>query len=312
MKITFVPLAESHFPLLLKWLEASYVKKWWDQDVTYTLELVKEKFGKHIHGLAISKNSNHKIYAYIICANKEMMGYIQAYNAHDFAQENGLNLSAISGSVCGVDLFIGEQPFLHKGWGVRILNEFEEQILTPHFDWCLIDPAKDNLTAVKAFTNAGFKILEQFQTESTAWMIKELSSSVAFSYDPDSSFDEKISSALRRRCEHLTGIKTDFEQVNVYLKYKDANIAGAICYIHGEILWCDSIYVEETFQNKGFGRQLIAKLLDIAITRNLREVQLNTYFPKAHIFFKKCGFEEVAVIPDWKYDLTCYLMRKII
>jgi len=176
MKITFAPLAESHFPLLLKWLEAPHVKKWWDRDVIYTMDLVKEKFGKHIHGIALSNNSNHKTYAYIICANKEIIGYIQAYNAHDFSHENSLDLSAISGSVCGVDLFIGEQPFLHKGWGTRILNEFEEQILAPHFDWCLIDPAKDNLTAVKAFTKAGFKIFEQFQTESTAWMLKDLSS----------------------------------------------------------------------------------------------------------------------------------------
>lgn len=333
MTLSFAPLAESHLPLLLKWLETPHVKKWWpadrsllsakalapvkgeggDQDVTYTLDLVKEKFGKHIHGLALSKNSNHKTYAYIVCANKEMIGYIQAYNAHDFAQENGLDLSAISGSVCGIDLFIGEQLFLHKGWGARILNEFARQVLlASHFDWCLIDPAKDNLTAIKAFTKAGFKIFEQFQTESNIWMIKELSSSVAFSYASDSSFDEKISCALRRQCEDLTGIKTDFEQVNVYLKHNDINIAGAICYIHGEILWCDSIYVEETFQNKGFGRQLISKLFDIAITRNLREIQLNTYFPKAHMFFKKSGFEEVAVIPNWKYDLTCYLMRKII
>ncbi len=175
MKITFVPLAESHFPLLLKWLETPHVKKWWDQDVTYTMELVKEKFGKHIHGLALSKNSNHKTYAYIICANKEMIGYIQAYNAHDFSHENSLDLSAISGSVCGIDLFIGEQLFLHKGWGAVILNAFESQVLTTHFDRCLLDPAKDNLTAIKAFTKAGFKIFEQFQTESYIWMIKDLS-----------------------------------------------------------------------------------------------------------------------------------------
>ncbi|MCE2991619.1 MAG: GNAT family N-acetyltransferase [Candidatus Jidaibacter sp.] len=312
MTITFEPLHESHFPLLLKWLETPHVKKWWDQDVTYTMELVKEKFGKHIHGLALSKNANYKTYSYVICLEEEMIGYIQAYNAHDFAQENHLDLSAISGSVCGVDLFIGELPFLHKGWGKRILNEFEEQILAPRFDWCLIDPAKDNLVAIKAFTKAGFKIFKQFETESNIWMLKDLSSSIAFSYDPDSSFDEKISCALRRQCQDFTGIKTDFEQVNIYLKHNDINMAGAICYIHGKILWCDSIYVEEAFQNKGFGRQLIAKLFDIAITRNLREVQLNTYFPKAHMFFKKSGFEEVAVIPNWKYNLTCYLMRKMI
>jgi len=41
---------------------------------------------------------------------------------------------------------------------------------------CLIDPSKDNLTAIKAFTKAGFKIFEQFQTESNIWMIKDLSS----------------------------------------------------------------------------------------------------------------------------------------
>jgi aminoglycoside 6'-N-acetyltransferase len=136
---------------------------------------VKEKFGKHIHGIALSKNSNHKTYAYVICLDEEMIGYIQAYNAHDFAQENHLDLSAISGSVCGIDLFIGELPFLHKGWGKRILNEFESQVLTTHFDWCLIDPAKDNLVGIKAFTKAGFKIFEHFQTESNIWMIKDLS-----------------------------------------------------------------------------------------------------------------------------------------
>jgi len=175
MKITFAPLAESHFSLLLKWLESPYVKKWWDQDVTYTMDLVHEKFGKHIHGIALSKNSNHKTYGYVICLDEEMIGYIQAYNAHDFAQENHLDLSAISGSVCGIDLFIGEQLFLHKGLGTVILNAFESQVLTTHFDRCLIDPAKDNLTAIKAFTKAGFKIFEQFQTESNIWMIKDLS-----------------------------------------------------------------------------------------------------------------------------------------
>ncbi len=176
MKITFAPLAKSHFPLLLKWLETPHVKKWWDQDVTYSMELVKEKFGKHISGIALSKNPGNKTYAYIICVNKEMIGYIQAYNAHDFAHENGLDLSAISGLVCGIDLFIGESSFTRKGLGASILNEFEKQILAPHFDWCLIDPSKDNLVAINAFTKAGFKIFQQFQTESNIWMLKDLSS----------------------------------------------------------------------------------------------------------------------------------------
>lgn len=70
-------------------------------------------------------------------------------------------------------------------------------------------------------------------------------------------------------------------------------------------LWCDSIYVEESFQNKGFGRQLVTKLFDIAVLQNLHEIQLNTYFPKALAFFKKCRFEETAVISNGKYEFTC-------
>ncbi len=174
MKITFAPLAESHFPLLLKWLEMPHIKKWWDQDVIYTMNLVQEKFGKHTHGITLSKNSNNKTYAYIICCNKELIGYIQAYNAHDFSKENSIDLSAISASICGVDLFIGDSKFLHKGIGVQILNEFERQVLASHFDWCLIDPAKDNLGAIKAFAKAGFKVSEQFQAKSNVWMIKKL------------------------------------------------------------------------------------------------------------------------------------------
>lgn len=174
MDITFLPLAESHFPLLLKWLEAPHVKAWWDEDVVYTMELVHEKFGRHAHGIALSLNSDNKTFAYIICFNQEMIGYIQAYNARDFAQENGLDLNMISGAICGVDLFIGESTFLHKGFGSQILNKVERQILASHFDWCLIDPAKDNIAAIRAFTKAGFQEDTSLKSDSHIWMAKKL------------------------------------------------------------------------------------------------------------------------------------------
>lgn len=37
MIIKFIPLAELHFSLLLKWLNTSHVKSWWDRDVNWTL-----------------------------------------------------------------------------------------------------------------------------------------------------------------------------------------------------------------------------------------------------------------------------------
>ncbi|WP_371218694.1 GNAT family N-acetyltransferase [Orientia tsutsugamushi] len=84
MKITFVPLAESHFPLLLKWLETPHVKKWWDQDVMYTLELVKEKYSSYVKGYKLVDGQQKPIQVFIIHNNQNPIGYIQIYNAYDF------------------------------------------------------------------------------------------------------------------------------------------------------------------------------------------------------------------------------------
>jgi aminoglycoside 6'-N-acetyltransferase len=121
MNITFTSLKESHFPLLLKWLEAPHVKKWWDQDITYTPELVQEKFGKHIHAHPISNKQTKLTYAYISEVDNEAIGYIQAYNAKAHAEENNLELNFIEEPVCGIDLFIGNEQYLHKGLGSAII-----------------------------------------------------------------------------------------------------------------------------------------------------------------------------------------------
>lgn len=430
MKITFALLAESHFPLLLKWLEAPHVKKWWDQDVTYTMDLVREKYSSYIKGYKLINGAQKPIQGFIIHNNQNPVGYIQIYNAYDFPRSKSLldlpeNLGAF-------DIFIGEAAALQQGLGSKAILEFLKLHGNP-YTHIFADPDSNNVAAVKCYERAGFKKLSEQKDTKEVWMLlknkvvsvnnvehfvwgnlcdgwwlkkggnftvieemmppsglevkhfhnlteqffyvlngtlyieiddheykldnnqgieipvgavhqvlnkfkdsvrflviscpdshsdrinvedskpaSNLDNEPIFSDISDPIFDNKIDKALRHECEKLTDINTNFERINVYLKHEQANVAATICYIHGEILWCDSIYVEEVFQKKGFGRQLIGKLLEIALTRNLREIQLNTYFPEALAFFKKCGFEELAVVPRWKYDLTCYLMRKII
>ena len=80
MKITFIPLAKSHFPLLLKWLEAPHVKAWWDQDVTYTLDLVHEKYSSYVKGYKLVEALQKPIKSFIIHHNQNPVGYIQIYN----------------------------------------------------------------------------------------------------------------------------------------------------------------------------------------------------------------------------------------
>jgi aminoglycoside 6'-N-acetyltransferase len=100
MKITFIPLAESHFPLLLKWLEAPHVKAWWpvdrsfsvdgDQDVMYTLDLVHEKYSSYVKGYKLVDGQQKPIQGFIIHHNQNPVGYIQIYNAYDFPRSKSL------------------------------------------------------------------------------------------------------------------------------------------------------------------------------------------------------------------------------
>lgn len=90
MNINFLSFKKSDLPLMLQWLESLHVKQWWDQDIVYTMDLIKEKFGQHVHGIAISNDLRKITYAYIITVDDKKIGYIQAYNARMYADENGL------------------------------------------------------------------------------------------------------------------------------------------------------------------------------------------------------------------------------
>lgn len=176
MNLTFAPLAEPHFPFLLKWLETPHVKKWWDQDIAYDINLVKEKFGAHAYGKPINNAPNKLTYAYIIQADNQPIGYIQAYNALSYAEENEIKAKLLPEFTAGIDLFIGEEDFLNRGLGDLIVNTFCKQVLSPHFNACLVDPVSNNTHAIKAFAKAGFKVMPEIQTDKVTWMLKELKS----------------------------------------------------------------------------------------------------------------------------------------
>lgn len=125
-------------------------------------------------------------------------------------------------------------------------------------------------------------------------------------------WDKKITTSLRQECEARTGILEDFKPLTIYAKFADLFVGGLISEQHGDILWIDSIWVEPEFREQGRGAELLEQAFLYAAQHKAKEVQLNTYFHEAHAFFLKCGFEDVTVIPNWKYGLTCYLMMKML
>lgn len=87
---------------------------------------------------------------HIIYFDNDPIGYIQLYNAHDFPRENDVGIessTSISKSLSAIDFFIGEESFLGKGLGSKILEMFFRKFVDPYFDTCFVDSDPDNLSA---------------------------------------------------------------------------------------------------------------------------------------------------------------------
>lgn len=168
MPISFRKLKKSDFPLLLQWLETPHVKKWWDSEITYTLDLIRKKYDSYVHEYTIKNSVKKSIQAYIINVDKIPAGFLQLYNAHDFfSPEHLLDLPDNLGAL---DLFIGEEKFIGRGIGSQAILKFlsKKNLL---YDAFLADPDVHNQASIKCFKKAGFQIIK---TDSKCLMIKHL------------------------------------------------------------------------------------------------------------------------------------------
>jgi aminoglycoside 6'-N-acetyltransferase len=169
MNITFAPLAESHFPLLLKWLAAPHVKAWWDQDVKWTPKLIRKKYADYIREYKLENGIAKTIKAYIICASHVPIGYIQIYNVYDFAREEPL--TELPHNLAAFDVLIGEENYLKQGIGSRAIVQFLQEH-GKSYTHVFADPESSNLAAIRAYEKAGFMHVKNIDT--VTWMIKKI------------------------------------------------------------------------------------------------------------------------------------------
>jgi len=176
-KITFKPLTKSHLDLLLKWLETPHVKAWWDQDVQWTMKLIKEKYGHYIKGYKKLKLEGKIIkklmWAFIIFFEEMPIGYIQYYNVHDFPREQGYDISELPTSCASVDWYIGEVEFTGKGIGTQALSYFLNQHVFPTFEYVFVDPDTANTGAIRVYTKIGFTVIKKVNDGKITWMLCE-------------------------------------------------------------------------------------------------------------------------------------------
>ena len=176
-EIRFQPLTETDFPLLLKWLEEPHVKAWWDQGTNWTLDLVKQKYASYTKGYKLDQGIKKPIHAYLALTDEVPIAYVQFYNAWDFERDDPLDSKILPKSLAALDIYIGESSFLKKGFAPLILKKFLSEQVKPLFAHCLVDPDIQNISAIRAYENAGFKAIEP-PSQSVCWMLADLSYSI--------------------------------------------------------------------------------------------------------------------------------------
>jgi len=159
----------------LKWLESPHVKKWWDRDVTYTIEIVREKYSSYTKGYKIVEGIRKTIQCFIINYNQEPIGYIQIYSAHDFYEQN--LLLRLPKNLGALDCFIGEEKYLNQGFGSKVISEFLN-IHGSKYSHILAESSPNNVAAIKCYEKVGFKKAAEQNggqaNKENIFMIKEL------------------------------------------------------------------------------------------------------------------------------------------
>ncbi len=163
-RTTFQKLESSHFSLLLSWLQKPHVKKRWNQSFEWTEESIALKYTEYVAGhksvLTNGVMVKKPIHAFIIVYDGAPIGYIQMYAVSDFALETKIDTVLLSNNVGSFDWYIGDEEYLRKGIGAKILERFLKKHFFKLFDVCLVDSESDNAPALKVYEKLDFKLLE--------------------------------------------------------------------------------------------------------------------------------------------------------
>ncbi|MFL5758718.1 MAG: GNAT family N-acetyltransferase [Thermomicrobiales bacterium] len=149
LSITFRPLAHDDLPLMHRWLNVGEAFKWYGLKPT-TLDEITTEYTPTI-------DQTEPVFGFVILVDDRPAGYIQWYLIHDhpdYARQ--VDVPADS---AGIDLFIGEETFIHRGLGAPILRAFLREIVfaDDRVGRCLIGPDERNAIAIRSYEKAGFR-----------------------------------------------------------------------------------------------------------------------------------------------------------
>jgi RimJ/RimL family protein N-acetyltransferase len=153
-KITFRKLQLEDLPLMYKWQNQPHVKEWYSRKEDTSFEGLSNRYLPRIKG-------EKPLYCYIVYYEDTPVGFMQTYLIDD-VPDYAKNLKMDTAGLAAVDLFIGNEDFMGKGLGNKMLRKFMKEV-TLRLDGVtkiMIGPEPDNIRAIKSYEKAGFKYLK--------------------------------------------------------------------------------------------------------------------------------------------------------
>ena len=153
--ITFKKMKNSDLKLLHEWFQIPHVLKWYARDEKYTPEMIEEKYRQRINDVSIPN--------FIIYDQDKPVGYIQYYHVTEHLSEGIIDYNHPifnnfkPNELIGLDLFIADENYLHIGFASIALARFINTYLKEKVKAVLVDPVKQNTSAISFFEKNGFR-----------------------------------------------------------------------------------------------------------------------------------------------------------
>jgi aminoglycoside 6'-N-acetyltransferase len=143
--IEFEPLRNEHLALVREWLGRRHVREWWRDPID-------EAIDKRLAGVEAGRTEQ-----FLIVLDDVPVGMIQAYLVSDYPEWEAI-VGAEPGLI-GLDLFIGEEDWVGRGLGPRVLDAFTRDVVfvRPGTSACVATVEEANRRSWRAFEKAGFR-----------------------------------------------------------------------------------------------------------------------------------------------------------
>jgi GNAT superfamily N-acetyltransferase len=309
--ITFKKLQETDVVLLHQWFQIPHVLKWYAREKAYTFKEIQEKYLPRIKDATVP--------SYIVYDEDKPVGYIQFYQVeYHFPEGIKNNHHPLfdefnPAELAGIDLFIADENHLRMGYSSNVLKAFINKYMKNNFKAVLVDPDKNNITAIKFFEKNGFKHILS-QDEQHHLMIKNIGEDMEYtiSYDPAPKPDDTkiIWQGVSEHAKKVRGLPSG-KPFAFFIKDSLNQIKGGCSgYIYYGCLYVDLLWVDESLRGKQYGTQLMKNAEKLAHANHCNFIATNTMDFEALDFYKKLGFEIEFEKKGFEKHSSMYFLRK--